>query len=243
MEDFGYSTQQEEGYVKNLIKKSLMIGVTIFSSLIFIYITFSAYSYFSENHEEIKIIEAESDPIKIIRDDEIQSTESMQIDSSIYEDIFGTRKKVKIKVKKAPTAPLPPKQKITTKNEAIKVELDKKDTAIKNSEISNSSLIGQANSEIREPKNIQNSKRYVKVQIAAMTSKSAAETFYNSLDSNHHELLSGLQKYIQEVDLGKRGKFYRVQIGKFYDQIRAEKFCENYILQTSKTRSDCIIVE
>jgi hypothetical protein len=45
------------------------------------------------------------------------------------------------------------------------------------------------------------------------------------------------------VSLGKRGIFYRLQIGEFFNQIEAEEFCGKYVAQTKKSRADCIVVE
>ena len=53
----------------------------------------------------------------------------------------------------------------------------------------------------------------------------------------------GLKYFVQEVKLGQKGTFYRLQIGEFESQVEAENFCVKFIAQTQKTRSDCIVVE
>ncbi len=83
----------------------------------------------------------------------------------------------------------------------------------------------------------------VKVQIAALTSKTAADDYWDKLQHLHPKLFSGLKAFVEQVNLGKRGTFYRLQIGNFFDQVRAEEFCNKYVSQTQKNRADCIVVE
>lgn len=242
MEDFGYSKEQEENYIKSLIKKSFLIGASLFSVFCFIYISMSAFNYFSQNHSDIKIIEPPVENIKIIAVTEVQNEDSMKIDSSIYEDIFGTRKKEKrkIKVKKPAIAPIAKKTKednIITKNKSSN---DKKIIIYSDEKLTkNIKTLSSDNNKSKQ----KTGKNYVRVQIAAMTSKRSAYRYFESLKNNYPNLFQGLEHFIQEVDLGKRGTFYRVQIGNFYDQIRAENFCQKFVTQTSKSKADCIIVE
>ncbi|MDX2082678.1 MAG: SPOR domain-containing protein [Rickettsiales bacterium] len=86
-------------------------------------------------------------------------------------------------------------------------------------------------------------RKYIKIQIAALTSKKSAEEYWQKTSNKNSDLFSGLKPFIQEIDLGKRGIFYRLQIGNFSDQITAEDFCKKYITQTQKNKADCIIVE
>jgi cell division septation protein DedD len=88
-----------------------------------------------------------------------------------------------------------------------------------------------------------NKKRQIRVQVAAMTSKDAAQDAWKKIHHLHTDLFSGLKPVIEEVDLGKRGIFYRLQIGNFFNQIEAEEFCGKYVAKTKKNKSDCIIVE
>ena len=89
----------------------------------------------------------------------------------------------------------------------------------------------------------QQRKKYIRVQIAAMSSKELAEDQWKRLLRTHPNLFVNLRSAIQKVDLGKRGIFYRLQIGEFFNQIEAENFCQKYIAQVQKTRADCIVVE
>lgn len=86
-------------------------------------------------------------------------------------------------------------------------------------------------------------KKYIRVQIAALTSKKMADEYSDRLENLYPGLFSGLKSFIEQVDLGKRGIFYRLQVGNFYDQVRAEEFCNRYVAQTQKSKADCIVVE
>lgn len=85
-------------------------------------------------------------------------------------------------------------------------------------------------------------RRYVRVQIAALTSKKAAEDYWKKI-SGSSRLFSDLKPFTEQVDLGKKGIFYRLQIGNFSDQVDAESFCKKYTLQMQKNKADCIVVE
>jgi hypothetical protein len=76
-----------------------------------------------------------------------------------------------------------------------------------------------------------------------MTSKSAADEQWTRLSRRYSNLFSGLKPFTEAVNLGKKGIFYRLQIGNFYNQIEAEEFCSRYVAQAGKTKADCIVVE
>jgi len=88
-----------------------------------------------------------------------------------------------------------------------------------------------------------NTKKPIRVQIAALTSRESANDYWSRLQKLHPSLFSGLKSFVEQVDLGKRGMFYRLQIGNFFDQIKAEEFCNKYVNQSQKSRADCIVVE
>ncbi len=82
-----------------------------------------------------------------------------------------------------------------------------------------------------------------RVQVAALTSKSAATDYWMKLKKSYPNILSNLNYFISEVNLGSKGTFYRLQIGNFRSQVDAEEFCRKFLVQTAKSKSDCIIVE
>ena len=227
MEDFGYTSQEQENYTKKLIKKTLLLAFLLFSTLTFFYIAKNAYNYF-QNNKEIKVIEAETNIIKTYPKADDKNNEIVKIDDSIYEDIFGNRKKPKkIKIKKKNKSPLPPK---------VKKQKRKQNTN-PTKEIAKKRVIK------KQVTRTINGRKMSRVQLAAMTSKDSAIRFLEITKSKYSSIFSSLDGYIQEVDLGKRGVFFRVQIGEFYDQVRAENFCKKYIAAAQKTRSDCIVID
>lgn len=270
MEDFGYSKEKEEGRTSQVARKAFLIGATLFSIACFIYITISAYYFFSQDAGNIQTIHAQADPIKIVESNEPTGETSMQIDNSIYEDIFGTRKKEKtVKVVENAQPALPPK-----KEELVEKELSKPAQTIINKDntqfVTSSSnqakkppqsgkIIVYSDGDIKNTKNllddkitektvekkdkIKDQKRHIKVQIAALTSKKSAEEYFSKLQKQTPNLFDNLKSYVEEVDLGKRGIFYRVQVGNFFDQVKAESFCRKYISQAHKSKADCIVVE
>ena len=264
MEDFGYQKDDSQNKFSSLAKKIFLVGATLFSIAGFIYVTISAYYFvYQDKNSDIEVIKAEEGPIKVL-EEEKSSENAMQIDSSIYEDIFGNKgtKKENIrqaipKIKTAPEPVLPPSnlakksltkesiinkdpkpvkaqdQKIIIFSDATKKEAPAKD------------LLTNSNSERNQPKVAPASekKRAVRVQIAAMTSKNSANEHWDKLNHLYPNLFSGLRSYNEEVNLGKRGIFYRLQIGNFYNQIEAEEFCGKYVAQAQKSKADCIVVE
>jgi len=83
----------------------------------------------------------------------------------------------------------------------------------------------------------------IRVQISAMSSPENCKDYYRKLSQKYPTIFNKTKYYIEEADLGKRGIFYRLQIGDFFNQVDAEEFCENFIAQSQKSRSECIIVE
>jgi hypothetical protein len=82
-----------------------------------------------------------------------------------------------------------------------------------------------------------------RVQVAALSSKNSAVEYWSRLKKSYPSLLSNLNYFTSEVNLGKKGTFYRLQIGNFKNQVDAEEFCRKFISQSGKSKADCIIVE
>ncbi len=269
MEDFGYTKDDNSNNGFSIkIKKAFLIGATLFSIACFIYITISAYHFvYQDQNGDIETIKSPEEPIKVAEDDQNANSDSMKINRAIYEDIFGNKKELtrpSPKIQEALAPALPPKsleenRKIyregsanistsetktnTAKTEGKKIIVyseDKKEETPKKD-----LLTGKSSQDSRPAPQIkaESKKRYVRVQVAAMTSRSSAEEHWNKMGHLHPNLFSGLKRFIEEVDLGKRGIFYRLQIGNFFNQVDAEEFCEKYVSQTQKSRADCIIVE
>lgn len=279
MEDFGYSKHKEESASSGLVKRAFLIGATLFSVACFLYVTINAYYFFSQDggNANIETIKAEADPIKVVESDHADAGDAMKIDNSIYEDIFGNRKRSKekeIKIMESSSPALPPKahpeiaeKKSITNNRKFLTSTQDQSSANKNKagqiivysdapqEKDNNVLLERPKAEKTAAKAIPSEpaavvakpaatgKKYIRVQIAALTSKKAADEYSDRLQNLYPGLFSGLKSFIEQVDLGKRGIFYRLQVGNFYDQVRAEEFCNRYVGQTQKSKADCIVVE
>ncbi len=273
MEDFGYSKQQDETRNTNIIKRAFLIGATLFSVACFVYITIQAYYFvYKDQNNNIETIKAAADPLKVVENDK-DNPDTIKIDSSIYEDIFGNKKanrEKEIKIREYTQAAIPPKEEIaktptnstnlssttavnTTNQESQKIivysdnnkKTDRNFLNTQNTKIEDKKEIASTppNSTSIKAGNNKTEKKSIRVQIAALTSKNSANDYYNNLQNKYTTLFSGLKPHIEQVDLGKRGIFYRLQIGNFYDQVKAEEFCNRYVMQTKKARADCIIVE
>ncbi len=77
------------------------------------------------------------------------------------------------------------------------------------------------------------------VQLAALKSQDGAQPAWGRLQKAHPALLSERELAIQEIDLGERGIFYRVQAGYFLDRPSALELCT-----ALKARGqDCLVVK
>ena len=76
------------------------------------------------------------------------------------------------------------------------------------------------------------------VQLASMASPETARQHWELLRAKNAELLGDMTLNVEEVDLGTRGTFYRIQIGPFPNQATAEDMC----LQIKAKRLDCLVV-
>lgn len=258
MEDFGYQKDGSQDKLSNVAKKSFLLGATLFSITCFIYITINAYYFvYQEKDSNIEVIKAKTGPIKVLAEDSSKKP-SMQINHSIYEDIFGNNKAKKgankTKVRNIPKPALPPKidrrlikesrskeSKLTSKNLEQKIIVYS--DSIKNKTAAKDLLTKVKGKKTASARPTRSKKRSVRVQVAAMTSRNAAQKNWNNLNRAHSGLFSGLKPFIEKVNLGKRGIFFRLQIGNFYNQVEAEEFCNRYVAKTRKSRADCIIVE
>jgi uncharacterized protein Veg len=256
MEDFGYSRSEEQSKASSLIKKIFLVGATLFSIACFIYITIHAYYFvYQDKNADIETIKSPEGPIKIVEEEQSPATNnSLQINRSIYEDIFGNKKEglkhANVKIRNAPEPALPPKLSAESlKNSVAEKSKNQKmiiysDQENKDGALQDKDLLTKTSGEnkIAVAKKI-DKKRGVRVQIAAMASRNSAKEFSDKLAHLYPSLFSSVKFFTEEVDLGKRGIFYRLQIGSFFNQVEAEEFCNRYVVQTQKSKADCIVVE
>ena len=282
MEDFGYQKDREDKQGTNFNRQIFLGIATVISIALFIYITLTAYHFVYQDEENVELIKATHVPIRISMEEENnKNNNNVQIDRTIYEDIFGSKKEAvktdNTKVVNTPETALPPKKEIIEKNSTIeKIPAINEPQGIiinnnpplkennivekkiinsdsfasiepsSNQSLGNNNLenenIGSNSTNLKNQKIVER-KKIIRVQIAAMSSRELAEDQWKKLLRMNPDLFVNLRNVIQKVDLGKRGIFYRLQIGDFFNQIEAESFCQKYIMQTQKSRADCIVVE
>lgn len=248
MEDFGYKKTNDKTEVPGVAKRVLLGFATLFSIAVFIYITISAYYFVHQDrNSDIETIRSPEGPIKVVEKEE---ESEIQVDHNIYEDIFGSKKGAlknkNVKIRASAEPALPHKEEVAVKKEKTEEKIVVYSSEKK--EPTKQVLTQDIDSEKRDNtaaalKQKNKEKRSIRVQIAAMSSNEAAKQQWARLENSYSSLFSGLKPYVEKVDLGKRGIFYRLQIGNFSDQISAEKFCNRYVAQTKKSSADCIIVE
>ena len=272
MEDFGYQKDKEDKESSNFNKQIFLALAVIASISLFVYITISAYHFVYQDDENVELIKAPQVPIRISLEENSSNSSDPKIDRNIYEDIFGNKKEAgrieDTKVANTIETALPPEKTQNSNNAKNNFENNSlqpapniqanSNTAIQNNLITpdlsttnptssdnsfnqteKETLSNNTNEEVKTNER----RKFIRVQIAAMSSQEHAQEQWKKLLRNHPDLFINLRSAIQKVDLGKRGIFYRLQIGEFFNQIEAENFCQKYLTQTQKTRADCIVVE
>jgi hypothetical protein len=267
MEDFGYKKTNEPEKKPLLMKKIFLVSATLLSLSAFIYITINAYYFINKNDakKEIETIKGPESAIKIYEGGEYDDKENKIVDHSIYDDIFGNRKdilKEEIKINKSQEPAYPSSiAKDSNNQKIIKENIDDSENLVKKiDELSNQKIekpiiekpvldATKSNKNVavvEEPVKIAPKPRKrsaIRVQISAMSSRENCEEHWNKLSKLYPEVFSRTKYFIEEVDLGRRGIFFRLQIGEFFNQIDAEEFCSRFVAKAQKTRSDCIVVE
>lgn len=269
MEDFGYKKNYDnQDRMRSLLKQGFLSLAALFSLAAFIYVTVTAYRYIYSQDQEVRTIKSPEFPIKVIEEEveNNQAESGTAIDRKIYEDIFGNKNHAqtsqKIKIQDSPAPALPPKveniaEKTVEKNPekpsekpiaaSQKAAPEKADIIVfndKEKEKSRSVLGSEKRDNSAAPAKKPSGKRAaIRVQIAAMSSKESAKQTLERLEDTYPALFKNIEFYVEKVDLGKRGIFYRLQLGNFFNQVEAESFCSRYVASTRKASSDCIIVE
>jgi cell division septation protein DedD len=77
------------------------------------------------------------------------------------------------------------------------------------------------------------------VQLAALRARAGTRPAWTRLQRAHPMLLGDKELTVQEVDLGERGIFYRVQAGSFPDRAGASALCR----ALKARQQDCLVVK
>lgn len=272
VEDFGYQRDDQQSMMSLVIKRAFLIGAILFSISCFIYITINAYYFvYHEQNNDVTTIKSPDFPIKIIEEENKGGTQIKDMDKTVYENIVGNKRESLeksvvnvVKVPEDPASPSAGKAKVTTQQNISTTPL------INNQKVSDSKLVAydsrddfktidqstkehiaektasslpatsQKTLEISGPKSKRNVSR---VQLAAMNSAAAADDYWLHISGKYPTLFSGLRPFVQEVNLGQKGTFYRLQIGNFRSQVEAEDFCLKFLAGARKAKADCIVVE
>jgi len=193
-------------------KKGYIAIAVLFSFIGFFYVVLQSYDFIS-NNDPTKIDIIEPRVANIKTYKEQPESEQ---NNSIYENILNKR------------------------NENIK------DYQANKAEVAPYEVQNPANlpKQIKEPaiKPAQQEQKKIRVQIAAMSSEESAKDYWQKLNKSHNSLLKKYQYFIEKADLGTKGIFFRLQIGDFTSKEVAESFCQQFVLQSKKTKADCIIL-
>jgi hypothetical protein len=263
VEDFGYQRDEERSRFSVILKRAFLIGAVLFSISCFIYITINAYNFvYHEQNNNVTTIKSPDSPIKVMMDENKGGTAIKDMDKTVYENIVGNKResleKGAVNVVKIPEEPMSPasgKVKIISNQNIVKpITIDNKPaTGDEESEFktidqstkehTSKPVAAVATNAAKLGANPVKSKNVSRVQLAAMNSSTAANDYWQRLNNKYPRLFSGLKPFVQEVKLGQKGTFYRLQIGDFRSQIEAEDFCVKFIAGAQKTKADCIVVE
>ncbi len=271
-EDFGYLKDEEQHRVAIIAKKALLLGSVLFSISCFVYITVNAYYFaYQDKDSNIRVIKSPAEPIKIVVEGE--GVGIKDIDKTIYDNIVGNRSLARenfnnVKVIEQAATPLVKKrnpdlvredlnnnynkssqknnsaiivdnnQPIKARDEMMVYNTNQKDSVSNRKDGVNDASLKSPTHNVK-----QNLRGLSRVQVAALSSKKSAVEYWSKLSRDYPALISHLNYFISEVNLGKKGTFHRLQIGNFRNQVDAEEFCRKFISQSGKTRADCIIVE
>jgi len=83
----------------------------------------------------------------------------------------------------------------------------------------------------------------IKVQLAALKSKSAAVAYWKNIQKKDPSFFNNKFVFFEKIDLKQKGVFYRLQVGNFNNVIEAKDFCKQYTSSSEKRSSDCIIIK
>lgn len=263
MEDFGYQKDGENEKFSGVVRKVFLVGGAMISLALFVYITVNAYYFvYYDKNSDVEVIKSPEGVIKEMVESEVVDGEGAAQTHAIYQDIFGNGRESddkNAKIRKAPEPAIPGKNvepdRRLLKGALPPADQKKVEVSVEPSQAANTAAPMQnittekvksdqvVNDQTSATATKKNRRQPLRVQIAAMTSKEAAKDYWQKISNTNSNIFSGLKPFVEQVDLGKRGVFFRLQIGNFFNQTDAEEFCARYVAQTKKGRADCIIVE
>ena len=227
-EDFYYSRDNAARFIKVVARKAINFTLITISVASFLYVTVNAYDFDEQQKEKsIKIIKSPEGIIKVRGRKDVKRVD--HLDKMIYKNIVGNGKEDIIgkDVKIIKNINYPSYSDIKRVKKVSAVSRIKKQVKIVDLGSDKDSLEYGS----------------TRVQVAAMGSKDSAERYWRYISNRNSDLVENYNRYITKIDLGQRGIFYRLQIGNFKTQDKAENFCQEFILKNNKDESDCIILD
>ncbi len=227
-EDFYYSRDNAARFIKVVARKAINFTLITISVASFLYVTVNAYDFDEQQKEKsIKIIKSPEGIIKVRGRKDVKRVD--HLDKMIYKNIVGNGKEdiISKDVKIIKNINYPSYSDIKRVKKVSAVSRIKKQVKIVDLGSNKDSLEYGS----------------TRVQVAAMGSKDSAERYWRYISNRNSDLVENYNRYITKIDLGQRGIFYRLQIGNFKTQDKAENFCQEFILKNNKDESDCIILD
>jgi hypothetical protein len=233
MEDFGYKKQKKNTNNGNVKKKLLAI---VLSFAVFFWIVIKSYYFINNtNLNQIETIKAEVSNIKVQKPIEAEMN-----NNSIYEDILQKKGE---NIDNYQTATnIQNINKPSKINETENNNLDQKH-AFKQQEKPQKKLPIKPQAPKEKLSEKLRESNFIKVQIAALSSFESAEEYWQKIANNQAKILKNYQHFIETIDLHNKGILFRLKIGDFSSKNEAENFCQQFILQSKKTKADCIILD
>ncbi|MDR2777292.1 MAG: SPOR domain-containing protein [Rickettsiales bacterium] len=81
-----------------------------------------------------------------------------------------------------------------------------------------------------------------RVQIIALRNSQQAANYVSRTKKLYGDMLKNLNVFVDELNLGEKGMFFRVQIGRFATREAAMDFCENFLKRGADGSANCILV-
>ena len=237
-EDFGYLKDKKQSNTLFIVKRSLKISAILTSIAIFAYISITAYNFvnFGPKKKEIPLITSPDHPIKTYP--EKQQDKKANLDQEIYDSLVSNQGKNQkpVKIKNAPEIP---QIKKAIENQKDKI-LANKHINLQNDQ---QQLMSKFNNQALVKNVIKGNQKPVnKVQIAALKSSDDAVNYWQNIKSKYPKLVKNHQYFIERIDLGAKGIFFRLHVGLFDNKLQAQNFCKEYVIISSKTKADCLVL-
>jgi hypothetical protein len=233
-DEFDYSLDKKhDKSTKRKLKKLSLILSVILVFFLFFYIVSNAYKFITKKPslEDITLVKAKTNQIKILS----ESKEKMKV-NNIEMDVYSVldKKEEEIKIKGAKNT------KTSDKDLIEKLDLPRRNLrpSIKTTKKEN----GTEDKLNTNPKTQEIKTSYIRAQISALNSKEKAIKYWNERKNKFNDLFEDKKYFIEEADLGVKGKFYRLQVGNFNKVEDVRNFCDKYIKLTSNNKVDCIVI-